>query len=66
VAPAAWHVAAAFVLVSHTGSPAGQLHEKLYRLGSVGQDTSLCLWDLVMEEDPAYVNINTGQTGGLK
>eukprot|EP00775_Hariotina_reticulata_P004222 gene4222-4471_t len=48
------------------GSPAGQLHEKLYRLGSVGQDTSLCLWDLVMEEDPYYINMTTGQTGGLK
>lgn len=42
-----------------------QVQERFYRLGSVGQDTNLCLWDLVIEEDPA-VNAATGQTGGLK
>eukprot|EP00879_Flechtneria_rotunda_P028765 GHRR01030985.1.p1 GENE.GHRR01030985.1~~GHRR01030985.1.p1 ORF type:complete len:472 (+),score=191.29 GHRR01030985.1:604-2019(+) len=47
-------------------APAGQVQEKLYRLGSVGQDTAMCLWDLVMEEDPAVVNTATGQVGGLK
>lgn len=50
----------------HAGSPANQVHEKLYRLGSVAQDTSLCLWDLVMEEDPYCTNSATGGTGGLK
>jgi len=48
------------------GSPASAVHEKLYRLGSVGQDTLLCLWDLVMEEDPDTHNTTTGGTGGLK
>jgi hypothetical protein len=48
------------------GSPANQVHEKLYRLGSVAQDTSLCLWDLVMEEDPYCTSSATGCTGGLK
>jgi hypothetical protein len=33
------------------GADAAQLHEALYRLGSVGQDTCLCLWDLVVEEE---------------
>jgi hypothetical protein len=42
-----------------------QVQERYYRLGSVGQDTNLCLWDLVIEEDP-LVNAATGQTGGLK
>jgi hypothetical protein len=42
-----------------------QVQEKYYRLGSVGQDTNMCLWDLVIEEDP-LVNAATGQTGGLK
>jgi hypothetical protein len=41
------------------------VQEKYYRLGSVGQDTNMCLWDLVIEEDP-LVNAATGQTGGLK
>lgn len=49
-----------------TGSPASQVHEKLYRLGSVAQDTCMCLWDLVMEEDLASSNTATGGTGGLK
>lgn len=49
-----------------TGSPASQVHEKLYRLGSVAQDTCMCLWDLVMEEDPFCSNTGAGGTGGLK
>lgn len=34
-----------------------------YRVGSVGQDSGLALWDLTLEEDPSYVNAMTGQTG---
>lgn len=46
---------------------ASQLHEKLYRLGSVSQDTMICLWDLVeVVEDAAAVNSGSGQTGGLR
>jgi hypothetical protein len=48
------------------GSPASQVTEKLYRLGSVAQDTCLCLWDLVMEEDAYCSTTGTGGTGGLK
>lgn len=50
---------------SSSSGPGCQVQERFYRLGSVGQDTNLCLWDLVIEEDPA-VNAATGQTGGLK
>jgi len=42
---------------------AGGVVERTYRLGSAGQDTSLCLWDLVLEEDPTFFNQQTGQTG---
>lgn len=41
----------------------GGVTERTYRLGSAGQDTSLCLWDLVLEEDPTFFNQQTGQTG---
>jgi hypothetical protein len=37
--------------------------ERTYRLGSAAQDTALCLWDLVLEEDPTFFNQQTGQTG---
>lgn len=37
-----------------------------YRLGSVGQDTCLCLWDMNIEEDADAVNAAPGSTGGLK
>ncbi|KAF6256805.1 WD40-repeat-containing domain protein [Scenedesmus sp. NREL 46B-D3] len=50
---------------SSSGGPGCQVQEKYYRLGSVGQDTSMCLWDLMIEEDP-LVNAATGQAGGLK
>lgn len=46
---------------------ANQLHEKLYRLGSVGQDTTMCLWDLVeVVEDSYHGSSGCAQTGGLK
>jgi hypothetical protein len=57
-----WLDAAAAVDAAAAGC---QVQERYYRLGSVGQDTNLCLWDLVIEEDP-MVNAATGQTGGLK
>jgi hypothetical protein len=48
---------------SSAGGAGPALVERTYRLGSAGQDTALCLWDLVLEEDPAAVNQQTGQTG---
>lgn len=42
---------------------AGAATERIYRLGSAGHDTVLCLWDLVLEEDPTFFNQQTGQTG---
>jgi hypothetical protein len=45
------------------GSGGGGVTERTYRLGSAGQDTALCLWDLVVEEDPAVFNQQTGQAG---
>ncbi|GBF89015.1 hypothetical protein Rsub_01514 [Raphidocelis subcapitata] len=45
------------------GAAAAAATERTYRLGSCGQDTALCLWDLVIEEDAAYFNQATGQAG---
>jgi len=45
----------------HTGTDG--VITKTYRIGSVGQDTQLCLWDLVIEDDPYYYNQQKGQTG---
>jgi WD40 repeat protein len=44
------------------GNGAG-ITERTYRLGSAGHDTALCLWDLVIEEDPAVFHQQAGQAG---
>lgn len=48
-----------------------QPQEQFYRLGSVGQDTTLCLWDLMVEVDPEAPTSGAGGAaagggGGLK
>lgn len=46
---------------------ASHVIEKIYRLGSVGQDTNMCLWDLVEVIEDLYSHNSGGvQTGGLR